>query len=283
MAAWLIIVLLVIVVGVIWYYVSGRASGSSGNVLPDGGVSGATEISLPSGVLASGTEQGTYGIQWWMLVSDWATKYGQEKPVLIRKTVTGHFNPQVVLHPTDNSLIVRVSYLPAEAKEGQPSSDATKKAVDGIIAQAKAANQPVPDWLTAAQNAIDYETFECTVSNIPLQSWFSVSLSLQQRSLDIYINGQLQKSCFIPGVPVGSAAVATVGEKGGFSGQVANMQFTTTPLAPVDALAFYNAGVNVKGGVNPSASGSWNPFKRYMLSFKVTDTSKGTDVTSGSI
>lgn len=265
------------VAGLAVYYF-GFSGSASGDVLPDGGVSGDTELSLSSGVLAAGTEQGTYSMQWWMLVTDWATKYGQEKPVVSRATPTGHVNPQVVLHPTDNKLLVRVSYLPAEPSADKPAKDATQQAIEALIAQAKNAKQPIPTWLQAAQTIGDYETFECEIGNIPLQAWYSVSLSLQQRSLDVYLNGQLVKTCLLPGVPVGSAAQAVVGEKGGFAGKIAEMHFSTQPLTPADALAFYNKGLKGAAAgtaINPSSAGSWNPFKRYTVEFKFVDSSQG--------
>jgi hypothetical protein len=284
MSVWTLVAIVAIAVFAVYYFWRG-SSAASGNVLPSGGVSGGTEISLPSGVLAAGTEQGQYSIQWWMLVSDWSTKYGAEKPVLSRKTVTGHVNPEVVLHPTDNKLVFRISYLPAVPEpDATPKDPATKKAVDTIISQAKAANKDVPDWLTSAQSALDYEEFTCELENIPLQSLFCIGLSLQQRSLDVYMNGRLAKTCILPGVPVGTAAIASVGQKGGFAGKIANMHFSTQPLTPDVALAFFQAGATVKDvPVNPSAANSWNPFKRYTFSFKLTDSATGKDIQDGSI
>ncbi len=67
------------------------------------------------------------------------------------------------------------------------------------------------------------DVFTCSVENIPLQTWFAVSVTVFQRNLDIYLNGKLVKSCVLPGVPKTAAGDIEVGVDGGFSGTVCDI------------------------------------------------------------
>jgi hypothetical protein len=99
-------------------------------------------------------------------------------------------------------------------------------------------SSPAPSNGTGANG----DSFTCTVENVPLQSWFSVSTTIFQRNLDVYINGQLVKSCVLPGVPKPAVGDVQIGVAGGFSGSVCNLHVYPEMLAPSDARTFHAAG-----------------------------------------
>jgi Concanavalin A-like lectin/glucanases superfamily len=156
-----------------------------------------------------------YGIQFWMFISDWDYKFGQEKQILKRVAPNNNavINPNITLHPTDNSLNVTVSLYSG----GQTSSPGGSSTGD---------------------------SFTCTVENVPLQTWFSVSVTVFQRNLDIYINGRLVKSCVLPGVPKPAIGDILLNSAGGFSGSLCNVHSYNGMLTPSDAKAFFSAGTN---------------------------------------
>jgi hypothetical protein len=90
------------------------------------------------------------------------------------------------------------------------------------------------------------DVFICEVPNIPLQSWFSVSLTVFERNLDVYLNGMLVKSCFLSGVPKPAVGDIQITPGGGFSGQVCGVKTTDRMLNPSDALAFYATDTNCR-------------------------------------
>lgn len=196
----------------IWRYI--KSDGSSGNQTPTDGADGATPNNIPASNVYPSTE-GQYGVQFWMFIKEWNYRYGQEKPVLHRADASGNANPSIVLHPTDNDLIFRMSYLPADPTVGGTPA---------------------------------YESFECVVNDVPLQSWFSVSMTLFNRNLDVYINGQLVKSCFVPGVPIGLNNDVALGYQGGFAGKIAKLNFYPSMLTPQDAQKFFSAGPGTSSG-----------------------------------
>jgi hypothetical protein len=128
-------------------------------------------------------------MQWWMFIKDWNYMYGKEKHIIERADSTNSNvnNPLISLHPTDNTLKISVSLFPS--KEGGTSK-----------------STPAP----AGHSSSTDDVFVCEVSDIPLQKWFSVSMSVFGRNIDVYIDGKLVKSCFLPGVPKPAAGDITV-------------------------------------------------------------------------
>lgn len=196
-------------------------SDSSGNLISKTH-DATTSMTIPaSSAPLSNQTQGAYSMQWWMFVNDWNYGYGKEKIVLQRPdpTNTAVFNPTISLHPTDNTLKITVSVFP----DGEGSSK----------------TEPAP--ATGSGNSTD-DVYTCEVSNIPLQSWFSVGVSVFGRNLDVYLDGKLVKSCFLSGVPKPATGDISVSPDGGFSGYMCTMYTYPRMLTPTDALNFFSAG-----------------------------------------
>jgi len=192
-----------------WWYGTGN--------MPDAVDAQKTTTVTAAGAPLSAGNQGAYGMQWWMYIKDWNYGYGKEKPVILRPDATNHtiMNPKVTLHPTDNVLRITVSVFPAD--------------------HTGSVSEPAP-----ANNAGSTDdVFTCEVPNIPLQSWFSVSLTVFERNMDVYLNGMLVKSCFLSGVPKPAVGDIQITPGGGFSGQVCGLKTSSQMLNPSDALAFY--------------------------------------------
>lgn len=83
----------------------------------------------------------------------------------------------------------------------------------------------------------------CSVANVPIQKWVNLIISVNGRSLDVYIDGKLVRTCLLPGI----AKVNTNGDcfitpDGGFSGYTANFQGFNKPVNPQEAYNIYMAG-----------------------------------------
>jgi hypothetical protein len=172
-----------------------------------------TVIGASSAPIGTGSD---YGLQFWMYIKDWDYKFGSIKNVVKRVGANNAAisNPNVSLNPTDNSLDVSVHYF-GSASQGETATGSTNSSGD---------------------------VFTCTVENVPLQSWFSVSVTMFDRNMDIYINGRLVKSCVIPGVPKPAIGDIILNDNGGFSGSICNLRTFTGMLSPSDAQAFFGAG-----------------------------------------
>jgi hypothetical protein len=219
------ILVAVVIVYYLFKYISGRSSGGSTAAASDDLLSSSADGKKRTNVAAGNFPTGDgsdYGIQFWMYISDWGHQFGFEKNILFRGRSTLK-NPSISLHPTDNSLNVSVRVYPSGGS-------------------------------TVRTTGMTGDVFTCTVENVPLQSWFAVSMTVFQRNLDIYINGQLVKSCVLPGVPMLPSGAAQVGDnRRGFAGSMCTLKYTPRALTPSDATAFYNAGTPCSQTGAPSA------------------------------
>lgn len=209
-----------------------------------------TSLTIPAtSAPLSNQSQGAYGMQWWMFVKDWNYGYGKNKSVVVRPdpTNTAVMNPAISLHPTDNTLKISISVFPTDSSSSK--------------------TEPAP---ATSSGASTDDVFICEVPNIPLQAWFSVSVSVFGKNADIYIDGKLVKSCMLPGVPKPAVGDIQLSPNGGFSGYMCNFYHYPRMLTPSDAMTFFSAGstcstdVSSSGVTGPSLSG-------YSVKFGVYD------------
>lgn len=220
---------------------------SSGDFLPNGRTAQTSSSIQGSKAPLSSQQDGAYSMQWWMFVKDWNYGYGKEKSIVKRPDPTNPsiHNPHISLHPTDNSMKISVSVFPSN--EGGSSK-----------------TEPAP----AGNSGSTDDVFVCDVPDIPLQSWFSVSLSIFGRNLDVYINGNLVKSCFLSGVPKPAIGDINLTPDGGFSGKICNFYHFSRMLTPGDAMTFFNKGTSCK---NDSGTENTSSATGYSVKFGVYD------------
>jgi hypothetical protein len=185
-----------------------------------------------------------------MYVKEWNTGYGREKHVLSRGDPTNPtvMNPNIYLHPTDNTLNIAIPIFASSDKVGTTN--------------------PAP---ADSSTNLNNDVFICGVPNIPLQKWFSVSVTVFTRNLDVYIDGKLVKSCFIPGVPKPAVGDILVNQNGGFAGYMCNLGFFSKMLTPTDAASFFRAGTSCKSA-DTSGVTTTTGKSPYKVSFGVYDT-----------
>ena len=82
----------------------------------------------------------------------------------------------------------------------------------------------------------------CNIDNIPLQKWVNLSIVLDNRTLDIYVDGRLERSCVLRGVPrLNKNAIQFVPD-GGFYGQLSKFRYFNRPITPDEAFSIYSSG-----------------------------------------
>jgi hypothetical protein len=83
----------------------------------------------------------------------------------------------------------------------------------------------------------------CSVANVPVQKWVNLTISVYGRSLDVYINGKLVKTCLLPGVAnINNNADVYVTPVGGFDGWTSRFQYYPNSLNPQQAYNIYTKG-----------------------------------------
>jgi hypothetical protein len=219
----------------------GGGSAGSGDKTP-APVDGKVRTIIPAGEAPS-TGGADWGVQYWMYISDWNYKFGTDKDVVkrIAPNTPATTAPRIFLSPSDNTLNVRISVFPTDGEAGA----------------------------AAPTGSSTGDSFTCSVENVPLQSWFSVSVTCFQRNMDIYINGRLVKSCVLPGVPKPAVGDIILNDNGGFSGSICNLNWINAMLSPDQAKAFHAQGTRCAA---PAAAGvtSVDPNSTFITLFGYT-------------
>jgi hypothetical protein len=156
----------------------------------------------------SGLNSSNFSYSIWFYIDDWNYRYGEPK-VIFGRMMNGDTNkpcPAVTLGAMQNDVSVSLS-LRSPTDKGQ------------------------------------YKPFTCAVSNIPIQRWVNLMISVYGRTLDIYINGKLVRTCIMPGVAiVDSGASLYVTPNGGFSGWTSRFQYWSDASNPQKAWDVYRKG-----------------------------------------
>ena len=152
------------------------------------------------------SQTNNYTYSSWVYIDDWSYRYGEPKIILGRLDKNLEPSPSIVLGALENNLKISVACYPSKT---------SKKAV----------------------------THTCDVNNIPLQKWVNIIISLYGRSLDVYIDGKLVRTCVLPGVAkVNNTVPVYITPEGGFAGFVSNVQYWADSTNPQQAWNIYRKG-----------------------------------------
>jgi hypothetical protein len=81
------------------------------------------------------------------------------------------------------------------------------------------------------------------VSNVPIQKWVNLVVSVYGRSMDVYIDGKLVRTCLLPGVAsVNNNSNIYVTPNGGFDGWTSKIQYYPNSINPQEAWNIYSQG-----------------------------------------
>lgn len=172
---------------------------------------GKTKQIIQASTLPNDTNTSNYTYSTWFYVDDWNYRFGEEKILLGRIDQDQHPSPSIVLGAMENDITISVSCYPQNLQSGVVN--------DSSIVH------------------------KCVVRNFPLQSWVNLIISLYGRTLDVYIDGKLVRTCVLPGVAkVNPAANIQVTPSGGFSGWTANFEYWDDATNPQQAYNIYKSG-----------------------------------------
>jgi hypothetical protein len=226
----------------------------------------ADPIAASSGIEVNGSkaplsETGReYTYNMWFNIRDWESGYGQPKCVLHRasKDPTGNApdcpsNPSIWFYPTENKMMVRVSTM----KSGSEEYDPNVYPEYDVKALGKGRNERFTivnplykgniDQGTGKPKYLD-TTYACDIGNLPLQRWVQVTVVMWNRTLDIYVNGKLVRSCVLPGIPLHDDAALSkvfIGTKNAthaFNGHISRVKYYNRAITAQEAMDLYVKG-----------------------------------------
>lgn len=208
-------------------------------------IPGPTDISqLPkpfSGNLLPMSSTGSeYAYSFWIFINDWNFNYGKPKCIFVRTSEDiGKFttaSPSVYLYPKENKLMVRVSTLNGEQPYDHVTYNPCKKNMPNTYSDVNPSHMCREAFKT---------TTACDIDNIPLQSWVNVSITLWNRTLDVYLNGKLARSCVLPGIPLvdpTNLSLLHVGRGNTFNGYISKLKYFNRAITASEAYDIYVNG-----------------------------------------
>jgi hypothetical protein len=201
------------------------------------------DVGVIDGLLAPLSLNGMeYTYSFWMFIQDWSTSYGVPKCVLYRSNNdVNNFevaNPSIWLYPNENKLMIRVSTY--KGSQYDPS----------IYPEYPTNEQNLPvvnpnKWSPEDVKRLFNTQFTCDVGNIPLQKWVHVTVTCWDRTMDIYVNGKLARSCLLPGVPVFDKNILKsiyVGKGNTYNGFMSRFKYYNRAVTPAEVYNLYRSG-----------------------------------------
>jgi len=106
------------------------------------------------------------------------------------------------------------------------------------------------DTVTATNSQVeirDTNTY-VDIKNIPLKKWFNVTIRVENKILDVYVNGTISNRLVFNNVPKQNYYDINVCQNGGFSGSLSNLRYFNYALTIFDINTLVLGGPNLKPG-----------------------------------
>ena len=86
---------------------------------------------------------------------------------------------------------------------------------------------------------------DISISDFPIQSWTNLIISTNTKTVDVYINGKLVKTCILENVANSKGGTnIDITPNGGFSGHTASFRYIGNATNPEEAYNIYRKGAN---------------------------------------
>jgi hypothetical protein len=169
---------------------------------------------------SSGVNSSNFSYSIWFYIDDWNYKYTEPKVLFGRMGA-----------PTTTS--------PKTAIPGISGANPCPVAVFGAINN----NLAVTLNCASASSSSNTTLHTCTISNVPIQAWTNLLISVYGRTMDMYMDGKLVNTCLLPGVAmIDNGADVYVTPNGGFSGWTSKFQYFPNATDPQTAWNIYKQG-----------------------------------------
>jgi len=219
------------------------------------GTKDTTDVSIQNlKILPPITTGGEYTISTWFFVRNWQVRNGQVKHIFTIKGPAGANGgkPEQVtmicmLYPNQNKLMIRV----AQDSESMGAAGAGQGPDMTIVSNIKQlfGGQLNPSG-GKGQFTMDYPI--CDIGDIDLQKWVCLSIVVNGRVIDVYVDGKLARSCVAPGIPIAngpqSLSMNTAGTT--FGGAMSTTMVYGYAITPAKAYEIYQQGPAEKGGLD---------------------------------
>jgi hypothetical protein len=206
-------------------------------VMQDANIDSAKPIVITSDKLPTLFEGGEFTVSTWIYINNWSYRQGFAKPIIsvggrnfdTFRIYLGGRKPKLNIrfHTKDNSV--------TSNGVGQGNTDsldaATQNATFNVVEN---------DSNLLGSNQI------CDLPEVDLQRWVNLTVAVNGKTVDVYLDGKLSRSCVLPSyykVDAGGYS-ATLLNYGGFGGQITTTNMYDGALNPDTVYKNYMAGPN---------------------------------------
>lgn len=204
-------------------------------------------IMIPAASLVPLYEGGEFTLSMWVYVNNWSYRQGMNKYIL---GIGGNtFDTiRVYLGANKTQLHVRLQTAEIGAVPGGNSSPNTASipiTAQSVSSTTNLAVSNLPQQFGTLQtdSGLLDSTEICDLPSIDLQRWVNITIAVNGRTTDVYMDGKLARSCVLPSFyKVDSAYKATLLNYGGFGGNLATVNMYGTALNPSDIYKIYATG-----------------------------------------
>jgi hypothetical protein len=228
-------VIYVIVTALLIYYIYGWYSTPTTDLLLSNVKTAANQVTtatISTGALPAIRSGGAYTLSLWMYINSYEYRAGRPKRVftLVDSKVSNRALAVGILYPTEPKLMIRF------ATANPPGTDYTN--LDTLNRYLSGSQYASPD-----SNPIELPS--CDVHEIDLQRWVHLTISVNGRIVDVYMDGKLTRSCVLSDLPIAGqdgTQQITFGGPDGFSGYFGTVQFNGSAVSPDKIYSLYQAG-----------------------------------------
>tara|TARA_B100000242_G_scaffold235044_1_gene174927 strand:- start:656 stop:1570 length:915 start_codon:yes stop_codon:yes gene_type:complete len=219
-----------------------------------------------NGSIPKSTQGNEYNYNLWVYVADYSHRNEDDKCILYKGDVgDSNFNsaqnteenpnrmgnPSMWLLRKNNTLRVQIAletrYDDIQSCSMETFDGHNNAHVGGNAGNNNGNNAGNNSGNGSNQNEVLSKT--CDIEHFPLQRWVCVNISLTNNILDISFNGDLVKSCMLPGAPVINNSDLLVCPSGGFNGFIANLNVSDKALGSEEIKSIYRKGPTLKPGL----------------------------------
>ncbi len=208
-------------------------------------------------------EGGEYSLNFWVYINDYSLNRGMNKHIL---TLGGSsfLTLAVFLGPYKNSLNVRVHT--ATTGGAVPTATAASPMPGTGPEDLSVKNLPNIFGTLQTESGLLSTTRPCDISSIDMQKWVQVTVILNNKTCDVFMDGKLARSCVLPTFynVDRTGLTLNVCDYNGFGGFVSNVSAYNYALNPEQVWRMYmngpgpsySIGDYLKGLFDPKALGS---------------------------
>jgi len=196
---------------------------------------------------------GHFAISSWVFIDDWNYRYGEEKVILVKDVPSGSGStsiPKIYLNNYKNDLYVDLNVIGDDANDYQQAL--VSKLDENSVTYSDAANlecsgNTIYDGSssTSVSCTMSTNTETVKIENINMQKWVNVLVTVNNRTMDVYINGKLVQTKSFNNIIDTNAfnhGGINVTPGGGFGGFISKVQYYPYYVTPQKAWSIYRQG-----------------------------------------